>query len=79
MHNPDLGDSAVVVETIRTSEGVCLPASPAVIGFVGAGGFRKGVAIFEELRRGLWFPVILGGQFQRWMDVQLLSESISVQ
>jgi len=46
--NPDLGDSAIV-ETIGLG-GMCLPASPAVIGFVGAGGFRKGVAIFEELQ-----------------------------
>ena len=37
--NPDMGDSAIV-ETIGLG-GFAMAAAPAVVGFVGAGGFRE--------------------------------------
>jgi hypothetical protein len=46
--SPDMGDSAIM-ETIGLG-GMALPASPAVIGFVGAGTFNKAIDIFDELR-----------------------------
>jgi uncharacterized protein DUF1116 len=45
--NPDIGDSAIV-ETIGLG-GFAMAASPAVAGFVGAGGFRQAIAITEEM------------------------------
>jgi len=46
--NPDLGDSAIV-ETIGLG-GMAMAASPAVAGFVGAGGLAEALRITEEMR-----------------------------
>jgi len=46
--NPDLGDSAIV-ETIGLG-GMAMAASPAVAGFVGAGGLGEALRITEEMR-----------------------------
>jgi hypothetical protein len=45
--NPDIGDSAIV-ETIGLG-GFAMAASPAVAGFVGAGGLREAIAVTEEM------------------------------
>jgi hypothetical protein len=45
--NPDIGDSAIV-ETIGLG-GSSMAASPAVAGFVGAGGLREALALTEEI------------------------------
>jgi Protein of unknown function (DUF1116) len=45
--NPDIGDSAIV-ETLGLG-GFAMAASPAVAGFVGAGGLREAVAVSEEM------------------------------
>ncbi len=45
--NPDIGDSAIV-ETIGLG-GLAMAASPAVAGFVGAGGLHEAIAITEEM------------------------------
>src|SRR4030095_5194828 len=45
--NPDIGDSAIV-ETIARG-GSRMAASPAVSGFVGAGGLREALALTEEM------------------------------
>jgi Protein of unknown function (DUF1116) len=45
--NPDIGDSAIV-ETIGLG-GSSMAASPAVAGFVGAGGLREALALTEEM------------------------------
>jgi hypothetical protein len=45
--NPDMGDSAIV-ETVGLG-GFAMAASPAVVGFVGAGGLRDAVRITEEM------------------------------
>ena len=45
--NPDIGDSAIV-ETIGLG-GLAMAASPAVAGFVGAGGLHEALAITEEM------------------------------
>jgi hypothetical protein len=45
--NPDIGDSAIV-ETIGLG-GCSMAASPAVAGFVGAGGLREALALTEEM------------------------------
>jgi hypothetical protein len=45
--NPDIGDSAIV-ETIGLG-GASMAASPAVAGFVGAGGLREALALTEEM------------------------------
>jgi hypothetical protein len=45
--NPDIGDSAIV-ETIGLG-GMAMAASPAVAGFVGAGGLREAIATTEEM------------------------------
>ena len=44
--NPDIGDSAIL-ETIGLG-GLAMPASPAVVGFVGAGTFDRAVELFRE-------------------------------
>ncbi|GAB1483255.1 DUF1116 domain-containing protein [Treponema sp.] len=46
--SPDLGDSAIL-ETVALG-GMALPAAPAVLGFVGAGTFKRGVELFERLQ-----------------------------
>jgi hypothetical protein len=46
--NPDIGDSAIM-ETIGLG-GMALPASPAVIGFVGSGTFEDAVELFRRTR-----------------------------
>ena len=45
--NPDIGDSAIV-ETVGLG-GFAMAASPAVAGFVGAGGLREAIAVTEEM------------------------------
>ena len=45
--NPDLGDSAIV-ETVGLGA-FAMAASPAVVRFVGAGGFRDAVRVTEEM------------------------------
>lgn len=45
--NPDMGDSAIV-ETVGLG-GFAMAASPAVAGFVGAGGFRDAIRITDEM------------------------------
>jgi hypothetical protein len=45
--NPDMGDSAIV-ETVGLG-GFAMAASPAVAGFVGAGGLREAIAVTEEM------------------------------
>jgi len=45
--NPDMGDSAIV-ETIGLG-GFAMAASPAVAGFVGAGGLADAIAVTEEM------------------------------
>jgi hypothetical protein len=45
--NPDIGDSAIV-ETVGLG-GFAMAASPAVAGFVGAGGLREAIAATEEV------------------------------
>ena len=45
--NPDIGDSAIV-ETVGLG-GMAMAASPAVAGFVGAGGLREAIATTEEM------------------------------
>jgi hypothetical protein len=45
--NPDIGDSAIV-ETVGLG-GFAMAASPAVAGFVGAGGTREALAVTEEM------------------------------
>jgi len=45
--NPDIGDSAIV-ETVGLG-GFAMAASPAVAGFVGAGGMADAVAVTEEM------------------------------
>ena len=45
--NPDIGDSAIM-ETVGLG-GMALPASPAVVGFVGAGRFGDALRIYQEL------------------------------
>jgi hypothetical protein len=45
--NPDMGDSAIV-ETVGLG-GFAMAASPAVAGFLGAGGLREAVRITDEM------------------------------
>jgi hypothetical protein len=45
--NPDMGDSAIV-ETVGLGA-FAMAASPAVAGFVGAGGLREAIAVTEEM------------------------------
>jgi hypothetical protein len=45
--NPDIGDSAIV-ETIGLG-GFAMAASPAVAGFVGAGGLHEAIALTDEM------------------------------
>ena len=45
--NPDMGDSAIV-ETVGLGA-FAMAASPAVVGFVGAGGLRDAIRITEEM------------------------------
>src|SRR5215831_2627829 len=45
--NPDIGDSAIV-ETVGLG-GFAMAASPAVAGFVGAGGLHDAIATTEEM------------------------------
>jgi hypothetical protein len=45
--NPDIGDSAIT-ETIGVG-GLCMAAAPAVVPYVGAGGFADGIRITQEM------------------------------
>jgi hypothetical protein len=45
--NPDIGDSAIT-ETVGVG-GLCMAAAPAVVPYVGAGGFEDGIRITNEM------------------------------
>jgi hypothetical protein len=45
--NPDIGDSAIT-ETVGVG-GLCMAAAPAVVPYVGAGGFEDGIRITQEM------------------------------
>lgn len=78
--NPDIGDSAIM-ETIGLG-GMALPASPAVIGFVGSGTFSDAELIFRR-QRGIvvstqptfQIPTLNGEAVSLGIDVRLVVSS----